>query len=224
MSRNLSTARRQRGAALFVGLVFLVVLSVVAVIAMQGTLLEMRMVNNVASRERAFETSESMRTALTTSGSTSLFEEHIFNRGWPASWSGEVPDSNFDFDPTKAPWNAFQRGLTKDTNGHPELLYSSLQSGESLYAPNTWKTDVLLCLPVSGTSCTGIPTAALAVVPDGTVLGEGSGGAQAAGYRGIGSGAAGGGASKYFEVMSVATAPGNGRAVTISQYRIAVRN
>ncbi|GAP67396.1 hypothetical protein MBSD_n2719 [Mizugakiibacter sediminis] len=224
MSSNVTTARRQRGVALFVGLVFLVVLSVVAVIAMQGTLLEMRMVNNVASSEHAFETSETMRTALTTSGSTSIFEEHIFNRGWPASWSGDIPDDNFDFDPSKAPWNAFERGLTRDSNGHPELLYGSLQAGEDLYAPNTWKTDVMLCLPPVGNSCNGYPTAALAVVPDGTVLSEGSGGAQAAGYRGIGSGAAGGGASKFFEVMSVATAAGNGRAVTISQYRIAVRN
>ena len=76
---------RQRGVALFVGLVFLVVLSLVAITAMKGTLIEMRMGTSTARHEQAFETSETLRGVP-----VSLFDEHVFERGWPSVLGGKI--------------------------------------------------------------------------------------------------------------------------------------
>jgi hypothetical protein len=210
---------RQRGVALFVGLVFLVILSLVAVIAMQGTLIEMRMVTNVARHEQAFETSEGLRTIPLT-----VFDEHVFNRGWPTGMGGSLPDADFtaDMGLSSQLFDKLKAGIHKDS-GVPEMLYSSLGAGESLYSPSTWATDVSMAIDDPSTGDEDL-AANIAIVPDGAVLAEGSGTAVAAGYRGLGSGAAGGGGNLYFEVKSIATAPANGRAVTMSQYRQAIRN
>ena len=94
-SRSLPRPAQQRGIALFIGLVFLVVLSLVAVIAMQSTFLEMRMVTNVARHEEAFQASDSLRNALTAPPDSSLFSQSLVQGGWPQSWGGDVPDNDF---------------------------------------------------------------------------------------------------------------------------------
>lgn len=58
------------------GLIFLVMLSLVAIIAMRGTLLEMNLVNVTAKHEQAFETSEAARAVP-----LALFDQHVFYRG-----------------------------------------------------------------------------------------------------------------------------------------------
>lgn len=217
---------RQRGVALFVGLVFLVVLSLVAVIAMRGTLMEMHLVNNVASHEQAFETSEALRSIP-----VSMFDEHTFQRGWPAELGGTLPDSDFSFNLTASMIAVVKKGLQKDCSGTLDTFYGNLEpacgtlAAESLYDTSTWHPDVILTMcDVASSGCSSNVSDTVSIVPDGTVLAAGSGGAQAAGYRGIGGGAAGDGASKFFEIMSVATVPGNGRAVTMTQYRQSIRN
>jgi PilX N-terminal len=236
--------RGQRGIALFVGLVFLVVLSLVAVIAMQGTLMEMRMVTNVARHQEAFQVSEAGRTVLTAGGPQSLLAQNMVNRGWPESWGGAVPDSDFDqagicampmsqWTATNCPagWN-FKSHLINGTDGTPKLLYGPLDSpganGASIEdpaKPNTWVQDDVLTYndpTVSG----GQISTSLAMVPDGRGVNSGAGAAQAAGYRGLGVGLAGGGASLYFQIESVGLSPkdgSNGRAVTISQYKAVVQ-
>lgn len=217
---------RQRGIALFVGLIFLVVLSLLAAIAMRGTLMEMRMATNVAKHEQAFETSETLRAVP-----ISVFDEHVFNRGWPSELGGSLPDDDFGYKLKPDMITAFSDGLKDACDGSLDLFYSSLQPAcdgmpaESRYDSSTWHPDVVLAIcDVSSSNCAENVVAKIAIIPDGTVLEEGSGSAQAAGYRGIGGGAAGGGGSIYFEVMSTATVPGNGRAVTMSQFRQAIRN
>src|ERR1700722_8673301 len=88
---------RQRGIALFVGLVFLVMLTLVSLIVMRGTLLEMRMTTATARHEQAFEASETGRTIP-----EAVLALHVFNRGWPQSWGGTVPDAMFDLNTTFA--------------------------------------------------------------------------------------------------------------------------
>ncbi len=217
---------RQRGVALFVGLIFLVVLSLVAVVAMRGTLMEMHMATNVARHEQAFEASETLRGVP-----ISVFDEHVFNRGWPKELGGSLPNDDFAYTLKPSMVTALKSGLQDACDGNIDLFYSSLQPAcdgmpaESRYDPSTWHPDVLLTIcDVASSGCAANVMAKVAIVPDGTVLEEGSGSAQAAGYRGIGGGAAGGGGSIYFEVMSTATVPGNGRAVTMSQFRQAIRN
>jgi len=222
-------AVRQRGVALFVGMVFLVILSLVAVVAMRGTLLEMRMVNNVAAHERAFEVSESMRAIP-----TALFEDNTFNRGWPTkAMGGSVPDTQFGTFPVcKSDGDKVgKNGISCDvlgkvdirdtsTGGLLNLYEAQFFTGEKSYDPSTWmENDPDVTVAVCNDSdCSSGGSARLWIRPDGSLLEAGSGAAQAAGYRGLGNGAANGSASKYFEILSEGTA-NSAQAVTLSQYR-----
>lgn len=213
---------RQRGIALFVGLIFLVVLSIVAVIAMRGTLVEMRMVTNTARHETAFEASEALRSIP-----VALFDEHVFARGWPTSFKGDVPDSEFTYS-SDIPSDLLSKAkdsLQNDCSGSKTLFYGQLQPAcgsspkETLYDASTWRPDMIIAICDTGTkSCAGNVGASVSIVPDGTTLSQGAGGAQAAGYRGLGVGAASGGAEMFFEIRSVATAPGGGAATTHTQF------
>jgi len=221
--------RAQRGVALFVGMIFLLVLSIIAVMAMRGTLTEMKMVSNVARHEAAFEASEALRAVPVT-----LFDQHVFQRGWPTSFpGGTVPDSDFTYSSTfSADMLAkVETAVQSDCSGAISLFYGTLQPAcnslpaETLYDPTTWHPDMKIAIcDASSSSCSADVSATLSIVPDGTVLNAGSGGAQAAGYRGLGIGAAGGGADMLFEIRSVATAPGNGVSTTLTQYHQNIRN
>lgn len=223
----------QRGIALFVGLVFLVVLSLVAVVAMRGTMLELRMVNNVAAHERAFEVSESLRGVP-----VAMFDDHTFNRGWPTTMmGGTVPDTGFGTFPhcagatgtvgTKGISCATMNGTTlrQDSNGMVNLYEIAFKDGEKAYDPATWMTsdqDMTVEVCNSG-DCTTGGIAQIWIRPDGSALSAGNGAAQAAGYRGEGSGAATGGGSMYFQILSRGNANGM-TATTLAQYRQRIGN
>lgn len=215
---------RQRGVALFVGLVFLVVISVVAVIAMRGTLMEMHMVNNVAAHESAFEVSESLRAVP-----VALFDDHTFNRGWPAGeMGGTVPDTDFGTYPQCGSKDLGSKGVSctmlkavkvrNDTTGMVNLYEIAYQSGEYAYDPTTWTAHAADMTITSGAS-----KADIWIRPDGTALDAGNGAAQAAGYRGQGNGSASGGGSMYFEILSRGTV-NTVSALTMSQYRQRITN
>lgn len=225
-------SRRQRGVALFVGLVFLVVLSVVAVVAMRGTLMEMQMVTNVAAHERAFEVSESLRGIP-----LALFDDHTFNRGWPTNeMDGTVPDTSFgtfpQCDSKPIGTSGVSCDVLQDTTVRKtaagdllNLYEAQFVTGEKSYDPATWMKndpDVTVAVCDSG-DCTSGGKARIWIRPDGSALAEGSGASQAAGYRGEGNSAASGGGSMFFEVLSEGTS-GGARAVTLSQYRQSIRN
>ena len=229
---------RQRGIALFIGLVFLVVLSLVAVIAMQSTFLEMRMVTNVARQSEAFQISESARSVLTAPPAISLFSQSLARGGWPVSWGGTVPDADFDaIGNCAAPWTDSTDCISElkmkgALGATPKLLFGAFDSpgadgvnDETSSNPSNWITDATLSFTDPNGSG-GKIAASLSIVPDGVAGNTGAGTAQAAGYRGLGVGAAGGGASRYFQIRSVGLSPSNGsngRAVTIAQYRAVVQ-
>lgn len=219
---------QQRGIALLVGLIFLFILSVIAIMAMRGTLSEMKMVTNVARHESAFEASEALRSVP-----INLFDQHVFARGWPVSLGGVVANTDFDYSSRMSSdfLAKVKTWLQPDCTGAISLFYGTLQGAcgtyvaESLYDPTTWHPDMTLSICDSSTAtCPANVAATVAVVPDGSVLSEGAGGAQAAGYRGLGVGSAGGGADLIFEVRSVATSPGNGVATTQTQYHQKIQN
>ncbi|WP_114240125.1 PilX N-terminal domain-containing pilus assembly protein [Dyella sp. C9] len=227
-----ATSRVQRGVALFVGLVFLTVLSVVALVAMRGTLMEMHMVNNVAAHERAFEVSESLRAVP-----VALFDEHTFNRGWPlAAMGGTVPDTNFGTFPRCGSKPVGSNGVScnvltatairsSDDTGLVNFYDIAFRAEEKPYDPSTWMgnaPDVTITVCNSG-ACTSGGSARIWIRPDGTALSDGSGAAQAAGYRGEGNAAASGGGAMYFQILSEGTANAS-RAVTLSQYRQRISN
>lgn len=222
-----ATPARQRGIALFVGLIFLIVLSLVAVIAMQSTFLEMRMATNVARHEEAFQMSDSIRGMM-----GPFVDYNLLNGGWPVSWGGAVPDADFDWSsvcPNAAiPVTASNCPLvstfeTAIKNSKPTALKQitgSIDVGEEPYDPSTWITD--LTLTQNNPNGIGKIAAAISLIPDGVIANQGTGTAQAAGYRGLGVSIAAGGFAKFFEVQSVGLSPSdgsNGRAVTIAQYR-----
>lgn len=223
----------QRGIALFVGMVFLVILSLVAVVAMRGTLLEMRMVNNVAAHERAFEVSESLRAIP-----LALFDDHTFNRGWPATeMGGSVPDTDFGTFPQCGSKAVGSNGISCDVlddvtirpataGGLLNLYEVQFTSDEKPYDPATWmknQPDVTIAVCDGSGGCSNGGSAKIWIRPDGTALATGAGAAQAAGYRGQGNAAASGGSSMFFEVLSQGTA-NSAQAVTLSQYRQRISN
>lgn len=221
---------RQHGMALFVGLVFLVVLSLVAVIAMQSTFLEMRMATNVARHEEAFQMSDSMRGAV-----GPFLEANMLTGGWPVSWGGNVPDSQFDWSSvcpnatlpvttTNCPLvSTFANAIANATTKFKQIT-GPLDATEEPYDPSTWVTD--FTLSQDNPNGIGKIAANISLIPDGIVPNQGSGTAQAAGYRGLGVSTAAGGFAKFYEVQAVGLSPddgSNGRAVTIAQFRTVTR-
>ena len=68
---------KQQGMALFSGLVILLIMTIVAVSAMEVTTMEMRMAKNYNLLINAFETSDSPRALA-----GEILEEHVYQRGW----------------------------------------------------------------------------------------------------------------------------------------------
>ena len=80
------TTRAQRGIALVIALVLLLVMTMVAVVAMRTTTVDLKMITNTVLGRRAFQNSEGGRMSI---GKT--LEAHVFFRGWPIAAGGVVP-------------------------------------------------------------------------------------------------------------------------------------
>ncbi|HXE76780.1 MAG TPA: PilX N-terminal domain-containing pilus assembly protein [Rhodanobacter sp.] len=239
-SRRVATGpSAQRGIALFVGLVFLVMLTMIALVVMKGTLLELRMTTATARHEAAFEASEALRPIP-----EAVLADHVFNRGWPSSWGGDVPDAMFDLNQTFANRTAWINLLNPNTTSGLGLqgvcggstlvsfyLPASACSGQTdayNYMPGSWAPAVKF------TVCeTGAPTgcgsnqqvnATISVVRDGVTVNKGAGAAMSQGYASIGVGTAKAGSALLLQIRSEATVPGNGQAATIAQYKLNVAN
>jgi hypothetical protein len=227
--------KAQRGAALLVGLIFLVVLSLVAVLAMKGTLMEMRMINNVSAHEQAFEFSETVRMTV-----VKLFNENATSSGWPITlMGGDKVDTLFGTFPAGCTPTSNLVGSTglsckmiyattirKDSaTALPVNLYAiAYSASEKTYDPTTWKTtspdgDVKISLcstQVSG--CTPDQIGRVWVRPDGSMIVAGSQGGIGTAYGVIGASLSGS-TNQFFEIFSEATVSGNGRVTTQSQYK-----
>lgn len=231
---SFSAYRRQRGIALFVGLVFLVALTLIALIVMKGTLLEMHMTTATARHEQAFEASESLRSIP-----EAILAEHIYNRGWPKAWGGEVSDSLFDLNNTYAnrlEWKDLMNPKTTSGQGLQTLCGGTSlvsfylpvgpctgQGDDYYYKPSEWKSSVKLSFCSDGTTtCSSNKkiNGDIAIVRDGVTVKKGSGSAMSQGYASIGVGSAKGGSSLLLQIRSDAKVPGNGEAVTIAQYKL----
>ena len=232
---------RQRGVALFLGLVFLVILTLVALVVMRGTMIEMRLTTATARHEQAFEASEALRVIP-----EAVMADHVRNRGWPSSWGGTVPDAKFDLSTTFANSPAWITMLKPNASAGTGLQNScgtgslvifylpqacASQTASYKYTPSQWQTAVKFITCDDGT--TGSATACasgnqittlVSILRDGVAVNKGSGAAQAQGYASAGVGAAQGGSALYLQVRSFATVPGNGTATTIAQYKLNIQN
>lgn len=133
---------RQSGFALFFALVFLLMMTLVAVTAMRGTALELSMANNVANYEVAFEAAESGRQAFVRPLPDMARCEFKWSQGIPISGGGggscvpgqcqtggggEVGASNVNF--------PIEPGASIDSHSN---LYINNRPGELVDDPTTY--------------------------------------------------------------------------------------
>jgi Tfp pilus assembly protein PilX len=201
---------RQKGATLFVGLMFLLVLTLVGLVAMQGTSLELKMATNQAQRMSAFQLSENMRTMAGEIVKQNT-EEHgmqLFT-GNAATWISGA--SSVGGQPGG--------GTTCSGSALPQQL--ELYQNESATTSNTWHT-------INGVFRGNVPTGTAAdiagdpnkIMTDCTTGTNGAGQGTDANESNLGGGAGKGGASRWFEIRSQGQI-GNGAAVvTASEYRV----
>jgi hypothetical protein len=215
-----ATPALQRGMALITGLVLLLVLSIVAIAAMQLTTLEYQMSANSANHSRARQVSESARMAVGT-----LLPEHVYRRGW----TGMDLAAGLDIE-------------DKDSDGSDDLLYgdnsecasdcfdqAGLESGTfTLDEDATFVRDMDNAdgdnNVTTGTSDPLDLNASVAVYRTTTKLDRGSGTATLAGYSGLGKGAAGGGTVIHFYVRSEGEAARHAKGATSADVRSRVLN
>ncbi|MGE0484820.1 MAG: PilX N-terminal domain-containing pilus assembly protein [Gammaproteobacteria bacterium] len=106
-THNLATSSsRQGGVALIVALIMLMVLTMIAVIAMRTTTIDLKITTNQIIAKRAFQVSESARSRV-----HDVLDDHNFYRGWPVAIGGTIPAST---------GFAIPAGMT--INGLPDLL------------------------------------------------------------------------------------------------------
>ena len=204
-----TTPTAQRGAVLITSLIFLVMLTIVAVVANQSTVLEARMSTNAIVKTRAVEASEALRMA-----SNDLLDGHLYYRGWPQALGGNLNNSLFDM-PT---------GLILNTTANWGV---GNDPGESLFNPATWVNDMSLQIDGNGDGDRVDEVdqqADLYAYKTVVVNASGSATAMVAGYEGLGKSSASGGALMFFDLRSVGTSAANSSGVTGSNYRYVVRN
>lgn len=233
--RKESMPGRQHGVALLMGMVLLLVLTLVALVAMRGTLLDMRLTSATAQHELAFESSESARAVP-----EAILAAYAYYHGWPQSWGGTVPDAQYQLSETfvnRANWLTLltpsgSTGLQKSCDGALAnfILNVPCISGQTdayNYTPSEWASTFIMDTCLDGTltcSSSQQATNTVAIVRDGVSTNVGSGAAAQQGYASIGVGSARGGALLMLQIHSNSTTPGGGQAVTVAQYRVNIVN
>lgn len=217
---------RQRGYVLITSIIFLVLLTLVALVALKNSGLEARMGANNVLHTQAFESSEASRRIVNT-----LVDTTVFNRGWPAKVGGSVDNSEFDSVSMGLLTNPYTTcGTSTAPTTYGVCLYplagtpnSWLSNPEcngafpcSLF-PNSLSTDAQYSIPVttiSGSSSSGgssggsssgssaMVTGTVAVFKLNAALAAGSGAQMNAGYLGAGHGSSANGSYLYFLINS----------------------
>ncbi len=209
-----SSPASQQGAVLITSLIFLVMLTIVAVVANQSTVLETRMSTNSIVKARAVEASEALRIA-----SNGLIDTHLYYRGWPTALTGvtggiTVADDYFDIPSGVAVNKASNWGLGNEAT-------------ENLFDPATWVNDMSLRIDGNGDAdyVDDLDQQAdLYVYKNAVTNSTGSATAMVAGYEGLGKSSASGGALMFFDLRSVGASAANSSGVTGSNYRYVIRN
>ena len=216
---------RQRGYALITAIIFLVILTGVAVTALRSSGLELRMSSNNSLRTESFEASESPR--LITG---ELLDIHTFNRGWPTSIGGDIADAEFDY--------PFPSGMNIPTPLKNWYVNNSDESGNCATpyvtaggAECSLLSDASYSRDLAATGQTSYPVRSdLSVFKLRVDLSPGSGTAMLAGYEGTGRSVASSGGRVFFYVQSTGydAAPTasatEARTQTGAMYRHVIRN
>lgn len=213
MDHSASTHGKNRGAVLIVSLIFLSVLTVVAVSTMMQSGFEVRMSTNAAFETRAFNASEAGR-----SGIRELVIQHTDNDG---IWSGITVPSYIDIESSAA--NLLANSELKTAGVTAAVLENRIRDLGHC-SLDTLDTDFELRYDAAGDGDASDEqdlNADIKVVKLSLAgLTPGTGGAMIEGYSGVGRGAGSKGAGYiYYEVRSVGSYAET-RAVTAGELRI----
>jgi hypothetical protein len=190
--------------------VLLLVLSIVAIAAMQLTTLEYHMSANSANLSKARQVSESARMAV-----SSILPDHVYRR----SWAGITKATGLEI-------------KDKDNDGDGgDLLYGgNSECANDCFDPEVLDEDAIFAEdlddadndndPFTGTDL----SASVAVYGTESQFDRGAGIQMVAGYAGLGKGAAGGGTVLHFYVRAEGEAARHARATTSSDVRARVLN
>lgn len=191
----------QKGAVLITALMFLTVLTLVAVVSMQSTSLDYKMSTNSVMRDRAFYFSENGRKAM-----GSILDDHLFERGW----TGNI---------------TMPTGLTiVDTS---KDMYNGNEAGEDLNNAATLTVDATHQLDGNGDGdfTDGEDSNSEVIVyKTQTSWASGAGTAMLSGYEGLGKAAAAGGVHVFFEIRSRGESVAGAQATTATEYRAILKN
>jgi hypothetical protein len=208
----------QRGYAMVTGLVLLAVLTLVAMMSSRTSIVETRMASGNVRHTLARECSETLRLGL-----ARVFDTYVFQRDWPASAGGGIPDNQFGATPvagmrvsaapssTQAEWRHFFKNVGPTDGAGQEL-------SESNISPVVLREDVTL--QDGGQKQGGLSIYRMRHAPS-----PGSGLGQNEGGSGNGFGAAQRGSLVYYDLRSTGgfQCAGSTRAVTNSDYRYVAR-
>jgi PilX N-terminal len=199
----------QRGIALVITLVLLLVMTMIAVVAMRTTTVDLKMTTNTVFQRRAFQSSEGGRTAI-----RRILAAHLYYRGWPSESAGVagtdtylVPDEMKIGNPS-AQFHMGTNGKFADL-GPPDFTRDAdieyRQDVNNDGIPNNVDmfTDIWVTL-VGSVPCPGCSMQTDA----GTT----------------GGGASNGGAYKIVDVRASGLGPGNAQQLTGADFRSLVRN
>jgi hypothetical protein len=197
---------RQNGYVLITAMIFLAILTLVAVVSSQSTTFEYKMSTNLVLKDRAFQSSETGRTAI-----GDVLDAHIFERGWDSAVN--IPSG--------------MAILDKDTSGAADDLYLANEAGEDLLNDNTLATDATYQVDANNDgdyTDGGDINATVSVIKTQAIAASGSGTAMSAGYEGLGKSVAAGGLHMYFELRGRGNSATGAQSVTASEYRVVVKN
>ncbi|MEM7543352.1 MAG: PilX N-terminal domain-containing pilus assembly protein [Pseudomonadota bacterium] len=205
----------QSGMALIFSLVILMVLTMVAVVAMRTTTLDLKITTNQTMKKRSFQSSEAARSI-----SNEVVGQHTFHRGWPASLSGgTVPASTGFTIPT---------GMSVDDPAG-ELYLSSNNPWDLTVNPGdvSHQRDLMFTSDTDSDGTFIDPLdmdVNIFVTRVGSVAAPGSDTSQVSGYSALGQGAAAAGALLFYDFRSQSISGGGAATTTASRYRHVVTN
>ncbi len=220
---SIKRAPRNRGMVLVTALVMLAVLTLVAVVAMRSTTLDLRMTTNAMLNARAFQGSEGARVQLVTP-----LDEHVFNQGWPQSAGGAKENNKFTDLPDGLSLVDATGKLYEEAEGQDLAKY-----GNDCGAGGTDDCrDMTFRLAANGDNTTVDDrspkpqdiSADLFVTSLGATMATGASTAMVGGYEGLGKGSAAGGAYMMFDVRSRGHAANRTESMTGTDTRVLVRN
>ena len=203
----------QRGVALIIALILLMVMTMIAVIAMRTTTLDLKMATNQTMMKRTFQVSETSRVSV-----HDVLDSHTYYRGWPIAIGGSVAASTGFTIPSEI-----------QIDDDPGLQNLYLANNADHWDRRPAAVDIRLLVdgdnPTDGKYDSANDMQADMFVSRITaVAAPGSDTSQVTGYEGLGSGAAGAGSHLYFRIIGEAVGLGASQAVTEAHYRYVVTN